>query len=238
MSPEASLAIPIFMLFLMTILLGVEMVRLQTNVFEALHQGISAAMESRTDDVAAGTAVEYMNLKEYPYLCVEGGNTGLKFHTESDIENSGTIEFSADYGIKPFIRTIPIGHIKIEDAVFAHFFTGYIKSPANSEEKEASEYVYVTKSGTKYHRLSDCTHIKVCSYPIKIEKLGEKRNGNGGKYYPCEICHPDGTETVYITDTGDRYHSSAACPALRRTVFVIQLKEALKNGYTPCSKCA
>lgn len=42
--------------------------------------------------------------------------------------------------------------------------------------------------------------------------------------------------TVYITDTGEKYHR-AGCQYLRKSSHPISLSEAKAEGYTPCSKC-
>lgn len=42
--------------------------------------------------------------------------------------------------------------------------------------------------------------------------------------------------TVYITDTGAKYHT-AGCQYLRQSKHAISLKAAKAQGYTPCSRC-
>ena len=42
--------------------------------------------------------------------------------------------------------------------------------------------------------------------------------------------------TVYITDTGDRYHVSS-CRYLRYSKHPVPLAEAKRRGYTPCKVC-
>lgn len=42
--------------------------------------------------------------------------------------------------------------------------------------------------------------------------------------------------TVYITRTGERYHT-AGCRYLARSMIPIKLKDALAAGYTPCKVC-
>lgn len=42
--------------------------------------------------------------------------------------------------------------------------------------------------------------------------------------------------TVYITDTGKKYHTSG-CGYLSRSKHAISLKDAKARGYTPCSRC-
>lgn len=44
------------------------------------------------------------------------------------------------------------------------------------------------------------------------------------------------TDTVYITNTGKKYHRSG-CQYLRKSKIAISLENARSRGYTPCSKC-
>lgn len=46
----------------------------------------------------------------------------------------------------------------------------------------------------------------------------------------------DGSATVYITNTGKKYHADG-CPSLSKSKIPISLEEAKAEGYTPCSKC-
>jgi transposase len=42
--------------------------------------------------------------------------------------------------------------------------------------------------------------------------------------------------TVFITETGDKYHESS-CRHLKKSRKEISLEEAKKQGYKPCSVC-
>jgi hypothetical protein len=42
--------------------------------------------------------------------------------------------------------------------------------------------------------------------------------------------------TVYITDTGDKYHKDG-CRYLKKSKIPIKLSEAKDKGYTPCKVC-
>ena len=46
----------------------------------------------------------------------------------------------------------------------------------------------------------------------------------------------DQSETVYITNTGSKYHS-AGCRYLKKSQIPISLSEAKRQGYTACSVC-
>lgn len=44
------------------------------------------------------------------------------------------------------------------------------------------------------------------------------------------------SETVYITNTGEKYHRSG-CQYLRQSKIAISLDDAINKGYTACSRC-
>ena len=65
--------------------------------------------------------------------------------------------------------------------------------------------------------------------------VGSLRNADGARYTRCASCGMEGG-TVYITNYGNRYHSSLTCGGLKRMVYLIRLSEA--QGYHACQKCA
>lgn len=44
------------------------------------------------------------------------------------------------------------------------------------------------------------------------------------------------SRTVYITPTGKRYHFKSTCGG--KNSFGVELDNAIRQGYTPCKKCA
>lgn len=61
-----------------------------------------------------------------------------------------------------------------------------------------------------------------------LEKLREIANQ--------PVYSPPVSHTVYITDTGTKYHRSG-CQYLRKSKYAIDLGDAKRQGYEPCSKC-
>ncbi|HCQ91332.1 MULTISPECIES: hypothetical protein [unclassified Clostridium] len=51
-----------------------------------------------------------------------------------------------------------------------------------------------------------------------------------------EIVNDDISTVVYITKTGEKYHSDG-CGYLSRSKIEITLENAMNRGYTPCSRC-
>lgn len=98
-------------------------------------------------------------------------------------------------------------------------------------------FVYITPSGSVYHRSPDCTYLRLSIRSIYGARLEGERNESGSRYAPCEICVKNGNPagTVYVTDYGDRYHNSRSCSGLKRTVMMVPLREVKGKG--ACSKC-
>lgn len=54
--------------------------------------------------------------------------------------------------------------------------------------------------------------------------------------YSIEEVSDDITVTVYVTRTGEKYHSYG-CQYLSKSCIPIDLDDAISEGYTPCSRC-
>ena len=53
---------------------------------------------------------------------------------------------------------------------------------------------------------------------------------------PINVLAADGSTTVYVTKTGEKYHTSG-CQYLRKSKISISLQDAVSSGYEPCSRC-
>lgn len=116
-----------------------------------------------------------------------------------------------------------------------HAWTGYCENPGNIDQTQ-EVYVYITKSGMKYHMQHNCTYLRVQTRAVNYDEIDSVRNESGGKYDACRRCRPVKGGLVYITSDGSSYHGRSDCSALKRTVYMIPLYEA--EGYGACSKCA
>lgn len=243
MAFEGSLVLPVFLFFMMTVLLSLEAVRFQSDVLEALHQaGNRAAFEGYREKYDGGekTGVEgqikeYLSSQLYPYLCVSGEENGIQVSDLSAVEEDGQIEILAEYGLKPFIEWLPIGEIKVRDRFLGHAWVGYCRREGQGS-KVFEKYVYVTKTGSRYHLSYNCTYLGSQLQAVNFEDILFMRNTSGGKYYACQRCRPAKGGIVYITESGQAYHGLSDCPGLKRTIYMIPLSEA--KGYNACSKCA
>ena len=108
---------------------------------------------------------------------------------------------------------------------------------AKINESTDEQIVYVTETGTVYHKIPGCTHIKLSIETTTYDAVKDLRNSYGGKYSPCEKCGKGAkyAGVLYITETGDRYHTSIKCSGLKRSVTGIKISEVGERG--KCSRC-
>ena len=242
---EASLVLPLFVFYMMTILYSIEIVHFQSDVYEALHsevtRGSFAAYAARYGEGQEQTAsLAEQNIRGYleeqllPYLCVEGNREGIIIEMQKNVLGKDNRQLSVSYTVKPFIYLLPIGDMYVKDSVFIHDFTGYQKDGIWNEETK-DIYVYITPTGKKYHYSETCTYLKVKLQMTESREVEKHRNADGKKYKPCEICGTKNNHFVYFTEWGDRYHSKTDCETIQRTVFVVPLSQV--EGRTACSKC-
>lgn len=97
------------------------------------------------------------------------------------------------------------------------------------------EWVYITPYGTVYHRDRACRYLDLNIRAASRQSLPALRNADGKIYRQCEHCGASGSGTVYVTDYGDRYHTSLSCSGLKRTIYMVKLSQT--GGRKACSKC-
>ena len=136
--------------------------------------------------------------------------------------------------VKPAVPILAYPGTTIVSCCYMRAWTGY-DVERNAGGSESEEYVYITETGTVYHRERNCTHLTLSIELAGKDEVEQLRNESGAKYYPCEKCGGDGSGLVYLTREGNRYHNTIECSGLKRTVRCIPLSEA--GGRPPCSRC-
>ena len=255
---EASIALPLFIFFFVNIMVSFNVIKVQSDLEAALHQtgneialrafDLSCAEEAVGIDEGIGVAksavsVAYAASKIRNYLgagadksCIVGGLNGLGY-MRSDFTGGGDIiDIVVNYKVKPLIPVIGFKEFPVEGRYYAHAWTGYDIIGAGSNEKSEEEMVYVTEHGEVYHRNINCSHLRLSVKSINFADLGNARNKDRGKYYPCEYCAGRiGAGDVFVTDYGDRYHGRIDCAGLKRKIYTIPLSEV--GGRPPCKDC-
>lgn len=238
MTVEAAMAVPLFFFAVISLLYLMEMMAIQTAVRSGVQYAgrelareayvIPAAIPSRLEaDIVNAIGAERLNRS-----IVEGGSGGIHCEKSWMSPSSGICNLTAEYKVRLPIPVFYVPPVTYEVHMKIKGWTGYVKSGFGNEKEET---VYVTETGLVYHKDYHCTHLELSIRMIPSSDLTDSRNESGGKYYPCESCGGKDTGGVFITDTGDRYHSSLSCSGLKRTIYAVQASEVIGKG--ACKRC-
>lgn len=258
MTVEASLILPVFIMLLMNVLSIIEVYRIHSSVAESLWdegrktakycylkeaaENISGLQESDISGIGAlasalsGSRDITRDLDNYPVWerIVSGGESGVWVNRK--VEENGTIRIDCRYRIHPlFMSLTPISK-EIENHYCGHAWIGYVPGDGKNVAGEDEVYVYITETGTVYHKNRECSYLNPSIRSIRVDNLDGVRNKGGAVYYTCPLCKDmAGGEICYVTDYGTNYHTSITCSGLKRTIYAVRLSET--GGRSACSKC-
>ena len=184
---------------------------------------------------------DYLGTEYMDNTCLEGGASSVSYLQSDIMTDSDIIDLVADYMVKPFLPLFGLDSFSMQSRYYGHAWTGYqigseTSSSSTDEEEEDGQIVYITPTGSVYHLSEDCTYLKPSIMTISASEVDSARSSDGSKYYPCEVCNPTKTGTLVITTDGNRYHSSASCSAISRTVIEVLLSQ-VEDTMNACSKC-
>lgn len=113
---------------------------------------------------------------------------------------------------------------------------GKMKCWTGVDITKEQEIVYIAETGTVYHTTTSCSAliVKISKTTYSIATDGSE----GRKYKKCLICGKDdiaGEEGVFVTNNGNKYHTSIGCSGLKRTIIEKNKDEV--GDMPACSKC-
>lgn len=236
---EAAVIIPLFVGFMVSLLIFFRVMQVQTEVQEALsYASRMTAVEccelnNKGGNLATSEALFRKEVAKYSPVkqFVRHGTAGISLISSKF--DGDYIHLKAKYEVK-----LPIGFfgktgINICQSSISRKWTG--KNIADSGTSDP--YVYYTDTGTVYHTTASCRYLDLTVRAENYANVGGLRNLGGAKYYACScvVAGISGNATVYVTDYGTNYHSSMNCHGLKRTVHMVKLSEV--GGKPACSKC-
>ena len=129
-------------------------------------------------------------------------------------------------------RSFPL---TIKTAGQARAWVGYKGEKYGVGEQE--EMVYVTEWESVYHESESCSYLHLSVNQVSYDSLDKRMNQYGEHYHKCGKCWGENTvqRNVYITESGNHYHSFSGCSGLTRHVKLIK-KSELKN-LKVCTRC-
>lgn len=238
-SLEAAAAFPLFFFAAVCLIYLLEMMAVRTSI----RAGMQAACHSYAQEASVCSLTAPSRLEEkiinsvgaerLNRSIVAGGSSGIDAGG-SWASASGILKLHVSYKMKLPVTAFG-GLMSVqEETMTVKGWTGY-QDEWSLDQRE--ETVYVTENGVVYHKNYHCTYLDLSVHTVPGSTVSDLRNENHGKYHPCERCvrgQKPGAG-VYITDQGDRYHNSASCSGLKRTVYAVPLSEAAGKG--ACSRC-
>lgn len=218
---ETALILPIFLFAMLSVMYLTDAIRISSDNTERL-------------------AEQAYTLAKYAYVG-DSLLSGTGLSEAIDVINGGDdiIDLVQRYNISVPFDLLGTYDPYAVDRVRVRAFTGYdnLKQHTGHEEEKPEEMVYVTEYGSVYHRSLGCSHLNLNIRSVDYGSVSKERANDGSKYHPCEYCcHSGGGHpaTVYLTDDGNRYHTSLSCGSLKRTIREVPLSQA---GLPPCSEC-
>ena len=169
-------------------------------------------------------------------LCTRAKQAGMYAYIAGE-SSVGDITLPDIYTYKAFGGLIPLSEVVVYNHVKVHAWTGTEYQDNGGEQGETEQMVYVTESGSVYHRNPGCSYLNVSLKQIPGSAVKSAGNQYGEHYSACEICsrnqNPAGV--VYVTERGNRYHNLESCSGLKRTVRLVKASSVQEMGV--CSRC-
>lgn len=244
MTVEAALVFPLFLFGLTALLYLFVLLRVQTEIGRAITDAgrelsqDAGFIEGMDNPILAGVrggqkVREYIS-KRPGIEVIRQGLSGISTMGTTWNEEDSILTLRVSYQV-----ILPPGlswfhPIYITQTKTVRGWIGFGKRQSFLDD-QGEEVVYVTDHGVVYHRRLNCRHLKLSIQQVSIGEVEIMRNGGGGKYTPCERCWKDGSQVVYVTKDGNRYHESLNCSGLVRGIRTILISET--GGLPPCSVC-
>ena len=254
---EAAIIIPFFFLAMLSVAALIQNIRAHSEIQSCI---TDAAMEEAIYSYAIEAMGESKNLEIGEKLPDLGSTlmtdtyayykVGKEFTLEKgqavnvlshDLQPTNYIFGSSDdeyiniclsYYTHPLFNIVGAKDSLMSNSVMAHKWTGYGASVSNEDDERI---VYIAEHGTVYHLSTTCSHINPSIKAVDAKEIDNERNQGGGIFKPCEKCKPQKEGTLFITDYGEKYHSSLSCSGLKRNVRAVKLSEV--SGMQCCKKC-
>jgi hypothetical protein len=211
----------------------------ETILGEELEIGLGDFAKSFVDQTILKIyARQYLDVDRVNHSCIQGGYDGISFYDSKILEEEDAIDIVVRYQVVLPIPLFYFEKMPMHQRVRVRAWTGYeVAATYSLEEDTKVTIVYITETGSVYHKSSVCSHIHLSVTEVKgIPTL--QRNTYGGKYYPCEKCSKGELSpyaNYYITADGTRYHTVRDCSKIKRNVKEIPLTEV---GARPaCKRC-
>jgi hypothetical protein len=242
MTLEASILLPLFMLFVLNLYTVIDMLRLQAIATWHLHRLgdkicaygylpqtlLSGDEQDSWLDIALDLGTTFLYVRNQMEELVSFPDK--VYVTTASILEEGKVELSLTYNYPLFG---PVG--KRKEVWLQSSYFGYAWGDAKTVGE--TEGAFVTSNGEVYHLYMDCTHLKLTILELPEKELDDFSKEHGKVLVPCLKCaQKKEDDMVYITLEQERIHYEKACAGLTRNISLKDLETAMEE-YEVCKRC-
>lgn len=225
-SLEATLVMPVFLLVMVSLFWMTQSVLAEAQVYEAAAETAEYMAEIAYLE-AANTAAAYLRFPRYV-----DETEMVEQHVKHGV--SGVQFLGSEIGEEYIVLRVSYGMEHLGARSFTirkRAYTGAAWEDTETDTAHVEDvYVYVTDNQAVYHMTRRCSYLTLQIQASTLEQA--KHNG----YDMCAFCGKGiRGKQVYVTNEGDRYHSSLTCSGLKRTVY--RKKKSEVTGLVACSRC-
>lgn len=235
---EASIIVPLFMLATITLLSLMSVVYVNEKIDIAISEEAKKLSLMIFENKGYGVGEVEANIRNR--LGNRFINSGLILNKENgfdfsdtDVSNEEIIKIDVKYTIIFPFDVFGVFMLPLNNCTVMHTWVGY---NGGLSGRNLDEYVYLTDTGSVYHKNRECSHIRLKIIRVEYTELAALRNRNGARYKSCIQCKPKATDSkIYVTEDGDRFHNTLSCSGLKRTVRKIRLSQV--GNMRACLRC-
>lgn len=170
---------------------------------------------------------------------VIGGYTGISvIDSKISEDDKGINDIRVNYSISMDFLGSVVHSLRLSNRCYFRSWIGTSIVKQKTEDKDG-QTVFITKTGDVYHLTDTCTYIKVSVTKAKYSDISYLRNEYGAKYRICSKCVDKklkDNDTIYITESGTKFHADSRCSKIKRDVISIDISEV--GNRKLCSRCA
>ena len=227
---EAALVFPLFLYVMVGLLFLFRVLQVTQITYGALAAtGSRISLEAGVREVTTGEVFigfqKELKEADCPTQYIQGDSLGIQW--KEVVLEGEYIELGIGYSCKIPVDLFGIRTIPIAQTVKVRKWTGARDDGAWEEDIDV--WVYITPTGSVYHRERECTHLK-----LSIRAVGKEEALQEG-YLQCLLCGHENAVYYYVTDEGKKYHTKLGCSGLKRTIYLIKLSEV--EGRRACQRC-
>ena len=237
---EAAIVVPIFIMAVVMLISIIPIIATCENIVFSVadEMHLEDAKSAFRNNPAAGPLSVKARIGMENSKLTSFHVTGYRYkYQENGISDLISIRFASTFSEKN-----PLGlfsKVRFNGSLVSRAFTGSYykdepKDRSDFEKEQDSEIVYIFPTwGYKYHN-KGCTYVRSNCHLVYLSQ--DVRD----KYHACPLCGAKaaglGTPVFCFESDGEAYHLGN-CSSVDKYYVEIEKEDAIRKGYTPCSKC-